>query len=212
MKTLFTFVFSLIIALLSQPVIASPNSASNSHTILVVGDSLSAAYGMHPEQGWVTLLDKRLESKGLPYHVVNLSTSGDTTSNGLYKLKNALSDPDFHPKIVILGLGSNDGLRGLSTKAMKDNLKQMIELSIKAGAEVLLIGFLIPTNYGPKYRAQFEKVFSDLGNQYHLKRIPFLLQDIIFKEDLLLEDGLHPNIKAQPIILETVWPELEKML
>ncbi len=206
--------YSIFIILIS---IASSSFAENIppennqiENILVVGDSLSAGYGIHPEQGWVEMMDKRLHEQKLPYQVVNISTSGDTTSNGLDKIDAALQD--YKPKIVIIGLGSNDGLRGLSTQAIKVNLTKLIEKSQIVGAKVILIGFLIPMNYGEKYRRQFEKVFKDLSSQYHLPNVPFLLQNIIDKPGMFLEDGLHPNEKAQPIILNTVWPILKKQL
>lgn len=208
---MFKFKPNLIIAFLLMLFYYPISAYSVEHqVILMVGDSLSAAYGMHPAEGWVSLLDKRLEEKGLPYQMVNISTSGDTTSNGLNKLKTALKE--YQPKIVILGLGSNDGLRGLPIEEIRKNLKQMILLSKEAGAKVLLIGFLMPTNYGKKYTTEFKNTFADLAKKYQLHFIPFLLKDIVMDSSLLLEDQLHPNSKAQPIILDNVWPELEKML
>lgn len=183
---------------------------STKATLLVLGDSLSSAHGIDPKKGWVSLLEARLEQEKLPYHVVNISTSGDTTRNGLEKLHNALKT--YKPSIVILGLGSNDGLRGLSTEAMYQNLNKMIEESQKAHAKVLLLGLLIPMNYGPVYRTKFEQVFKDLTDKYQLVKVPFLLDEVALKPEFMQEDGLHPNEKAQPIILDTVWPYLRKML
>ncbi len=185
-------------------------ATSSISTILVVGDSLSAAYGIPPEQGWVSLLEKRLEDNKYPYHVVNVSISGNTSSNGLTSLPQALKQ--YKPSIVIIGLGSNDGLRGLSTVAMQSNLSQMVELAKKTKARVLLAGFLIPVNYGPIYRKKFEHVFETVSDEYHLPRIPFLLEKVVLKPELIQNDGLHPNEAAQPLILDTVWPFLEKML
>ncbi len=178
--------------------------------ILVVGDSLSASYGIDPKLGWVTLLQQKLNKEQYPYRVINLSTSGDTTSNGLEKLPDALKA--YRPAVVILGLGSNDGLRGLAIPALKKNLSTMITLSKNANAKVLLIGFLIPPNYGPVYSEAFEQAFVDTAKKYQLQRVPFLLQNIALNPDLMQDDGLHPNEDAQPLILENVWPYLKKLL
>lgn len=193
----------------------NPNIQQSTHqgslkVILVVGDSLSAAYNIPQSTGWVTLLQKRLVSEQFPYRVVNISESGDTSSNGLSKLAEALKR--YKPNIVIIGLGSNDGLRGLSTSALQKNLTQMIEQSEQVDAKVLLLRFLIPLNYGPLYRQKFEQVFLDLAEEYHLQKMPFLLENIALQPDLMLEDGLHPNERAQQIILETLWPYLKKLL
>lgn len=178
-------------------------------TILVVGDSLSAAYGIDPNLGWVTLLQKKLKTDQYPYRVINISTSGDTTSNGIEKLPKALKE--YRPAIVILGLGSNDGLRGLAIPALKQNLSTLITLSKNAKAKVLLLGFLIPPNYGPVYSNAFQQVFVEVANRYQLQRVPFLLQNIALNPDLMQDDGLHPNEAAQPIILDNVWPYLKKL-
>lgn len=175
-----------------------------------MGDSLSAAYGIDPDKGWVALLDTKLKAHHLPYSIINASISGYTTSEGLTALPQALAD--YHPKIVIIALGSNDGLRGLSTQVMQQNLKKMIKLSLAAKARVLLVGFLIPVNYGPVYRTEFEAVFKDLANNYGLLRVPFLLQSVALNPKLMQSDGLHPNVDAQPILAETVWPYLQQLL
>jgi acyl-CoA thioesterase-1 len=175
-------------------------------TILVVGDSLSTAYGINPEKGWVSLMEKRIQESHLPYQVVNISTGGDTTSDGVEKLPKALKR--YHPAIVILALGSNDGLQGIQTTAIQNNLKQMIEFSKKNGSQTLLVGFLIPLNYGSVYRRKFEDVFINLANIYHLPRIPFLLKNVALNPELMQEDALHPNEAGQPIILDTVWTYL----
>lgn len=178
-------------------------------TLLVVGDSLSAGYGFDPKQGWVSLLNERIQKQGLPYRVINMSVSGNTTSNGVTSLPAALKE--YKPTWVIIGLGSNDGLRGLSTVEMKKNLNQMIEVSKAANAKVLLVGFLIPVNYGPVYRKQFEAVFQEVATRYQIPQVPFLLKDVALNPDLMQDDGLHPNAKAQPKLVETVWPYLKKM-
>lgn len=186
------------------------NETQTHKIILVIGDSLSAADGINPEKGWVSLLQKRLEQDKRPYRVINISSSGDTSRHGVEKLDGALKE--YHPSIIILGLGSNDGLRGLSTEAMYNNLSQMLEHAKQANARVLLIGFLIPMNYGPLYRKKFEAVYEDLAKRFQLPKVPFLLEKVALDPDLMQEDGLHPNEKAQPIILDNVWPYLKKML
>lgn len=187
-----------------------PFTIQAEQTILVVGDSLSSAYGIEPNQGWVTLLARRLEEHHLPYQVVNISTGGDTTSNGVEKLPKALSQ--YQPKLVIIALGSNDGLRGLPTQLLHKNLMTLINLTHKHQARVLLIGFMLPLNYGPQYRSQFETVYQNLTDKYHLIKVPFLLERIALIPQYMQADGLHPNALAQPIILENVWPYLLRVL
>jgi len=190
-----------LIAFISLPVLgwAAP-------TILVLGDSLSAAYGIGIEQGWVALLQKKLQALRYTYNIINSSNGGDTTSNGLERLPAALKQ--YQPAIVILALGSNDGLRGLPIDAMKNNLMQMAELAKQSHAKVLLVGFLIPLNYGPIYRQQFEQAFKDVADRYNLPRVPFLLENVALHPELMQADGLHPNATAEPIILDTLWPYL----
>lgn len=186
------------------------NIALANNTILVVGDSLSAAYQINPNMSWVKLLEKRLISENYPYQVVNISESGATSSRGVTLLQNAIKS--YHPNIVIIGLGSNDGLRGLPTEALQNNLIKMVDLSQKSEAQVLLVGFLIPYNYGRPYRQKFEQVFIDVATKYKLHRVPFLLDKFAEKSEFFLEDGLHPNEAAQSLILDTLWPYLKVML
>lgn len=179
-------------------------------TILVFGDSLSAAYGVRPEQGWVTLLTQRLQTQGYGYQVINASVSGETSSGGLERLPRALS---LHaPDILILELGANDGLRGLPVNAMHDNLAQMVRLAQAAGARVLLVAIRIPPNYGPRYTDEFGRAYGEIAQKYHLPLVPFLLEKVALDAALMQEDGLHPNAAAQPIILDTVWPHLKPLL
>lgn len=194
----------LCITLSLLPFVLSANE--NLKTILVIGDSLSTAYGIAPEKGWVSLMANRIQEEHLPYQVINISTGGDTTSDGVEKLPKALKR--YHPVIVIIALGSNDGLRGIQTTTIQNNLKTMIEASQQAGSKILLVGFLIPLNYGSVYRKQFEAVFVNLANTYNLPRIPFLLKNVALNPEFMQEDALHPNEKGQPIILETVWTYL----
>ncbi len=178
--------------------------------ILVFGDSLSAAYGIPKEQGWVNLLSQRVKDNQLPYEVANASVSGETTAGGLSRLPAALKQ--FKPSIVVLELGANDGLRGLPVDAMKNNLEKMIQASKQANAQVVLLGMLIPPNYGPKYTNGFKAAFLDLAEKYKTPFIPFFLNGISGHSDLVLEDGLHPNVNAQRKILENVWPTLKPLL
>ncbi len=179
-------------------------------TILVLGDSLSAAYGIPTEQGWVTLLQRRLTERGFPHRVVNASISGDTTSGGLSRLPTALEHN--HPAIVLLELGANDGLRGQSLMTMNDNLARMVELSQQAGARVALAEMRIPPNYGPLYTQKFQATFRELATRYDALLIPFLLDGVAGNPALTQEDGLHPRAEAQPRILDNVWSVLEPML
>jgi acyl-CoA thioesterase-1 len=179
-------------------------------TILVFGDSLSAAYGIPKEQGWVNLVAQRLKDNQFPYEVANASVSGETTAGGLSRLPAALKQ--FKPSIVVLELGANDGLRGLPLDAMKNNLEKMIQASKQINAQVVLLGMFIPPNYGPKYTNGFKAVYLDLSEKYKTAFIPFFLDGISGHSDLVLEDGLHPNVNAQRKILENVWPTLKPLL
>jgi acyl-CoA thioesterase-1 len=190
--------------------IALQNAVASAPTILVFGDSLSAAYGIRPEQGWVTLLTQRLQTQGYGYQVVNASVGGETSAGGLERLPRALK---LHaPAIVILELGANDGLRGLPVSAMRDNLVRMVQLSQGAGARVLLVGIRIPPNYGPRYTDEFARVYPELAQQYHLPLVPFLLEKVALDTTLTQEDGLHPNADAEPLVLDTLWPYLKPLI
>jgi len=177
-------------------------------TILVMGDSLSAAYGLSPQQGWVHLLAQRLSDQS--HQVINASVSGETTSGGLARLPAALKK--FKPTIVILELGGNDGLHNLGLAVMRSNLAQMIEQSQQAKAKVILIGMKMPSNYGKQYSQKFQNVFIELSKKYSTAFVPFLLEGLIGHPQFVQEDGLHPTAIAQPIILETVWQVLKDML
>ena len=191
-------------------VIALQDAAAADRTILVFGDSLSAAYGLKPEQGWVALLNKRLRTEGYGYNVVNASVSGETTSGGLQRLPRAL---DLNkPQILVLELGANDALRGLPLGNAKDNLSKMVELGEKADARVLLVGMRIPPNYGPKYTADFVRMYTDLSAQYRAPLVPFLLQSVALDGSKMQDDGLHPNALGEPAVLDTLWPQLVPLL
>jgi acyl-CoA thioesterase I len=185
-------------------------AAAQRRTILVFGDSLSAAYNLRADQGWVALLQKRLQTQGYGYDTVNASISGETTSGGLQRLPRALT---LHrPTIVILELGANDGLRGLPLGITRANLAQMIELGEREGAKVLLIGIRLPPNYGARYGNEFAMLFGELAGQFHLPLVPFLLQKVALNPDLMQSDGLHPNAEGEAPVLETVWPYLAPLL
>lgn len=179
-------------------------------TILVVGDSLSAGYGIEISQGWVNLLQKRLQEAGFPHRIVNASISGDTTRGGLARLPAALERHD--PAIVILELGGNDGLRALSLQEIKANLAAMIELSRQAGARLILVEMRIPPNYGPQYTEKFQALFGELAARYDLPLVPFLLTGVADNPALMQGDGIHPRAEAQPRIVDNVWPVLEPLL
>ena len=186
------------------------SSSAAAGTLLVLGDSLSAGYGLAPEQGWVTLLEQRLERQGLPWHVVNVSISGDTTAGGRARLPALLER--HRPDVLLLELGANDGLRGLSLAAMKDNLAAMIAQARAAGAQVLLIGMQMPPNYGPRYTERFSAIYRELAAEQEVPLVPFLLEKVALDPGLMLGDNLHPNARAQPLLLDTVWPALEPIL
>lgn len=186
---------------------ATPLQADERPALLIMGDSLSAAYGIEREQGWVHLLAERL---GEQARVVNASISGETTSGGASRLPELLRQHE--PQLVLLELGGNDGLRGLPPRQMQANLAEMIEASQEAGAEVLLLGIDIPPNYGSSYRDAFRSSYTELADTYDVPLIPFILENIALDEALMQGDGIHPTAEAQPRILENVWPELEKWL
>lgn len=174
------------------------------------GDSLSAAYNIPRERGWVALLQQRLTQQGFPHYVVNASVSGETTSGGLSRLPAAIKQ--HKPDIVLLELGANDGLRGLPISDMQRNLRSMIEDSQAANARVLLVGMKIPPNYGPRYTQEFAASYPQLAKQYDLPLLPFLLASVAGKTDLTQDDGLHPNTAAQAKLLDNVWNSLLPLL
>lgn len=176
----------------------------------MLGDSLSAGYGIKVQEGWVSLLAQRLASEGYGYKVVNASVSGETTQGGLARLPRqlALNKPD----IVILELGGNDGLRGLPLATSRANLQKSIALAKAANARVLLVGMLIPPNYGPRYGQEFRDMFTSLAKENSVALVPFLLDEVALKSGLMQEDGIHPNAQGQPRMLENVWPRLKPLL
>ena len=202
-RTLHCISLALLLSLASMAWAESPR-------ILVLGDSLSAAYGIDEEEGWVNLLDQRLEREGYPHRVVNASVSGETSEGGLKRLPRLLSE--HNPEWVILELGGNDGLRGYPVSDLADNLTAMIQLSREQGAEVVLLGMQIPPNYGPRYTDQFTAVYPQLAQEEDVPLVAFMLEGIATKDELMQRDGIHPNAEAQPKILENVWPMLREGL
>ena len=179
-------------------------------TLLVYGDSISAAYGMDQEQGWVSLLANRVAIDRPHYKVVNASVSGETTGGGVTRLTKSL---EFHqPDIFVLELGGNDGLRGYPISNIRSNLDLIIQQAKATGARVLLIGMVLPPNYGRRYTLAFEKIFSSLAEEHDLPFVPFLLDGISTGKALVQRDGIHPTAEAQPSLLEEVWPSLMPML
>lgn len=178
--------------------------------VLVVGDSLGAAYGIDPRQGWVALLGERLTENGHPHRVVNASISGDTTGSGVARLPRALR---VHgPTVVVIGLGGNDGLRGYPVADIRANLAAMIETSQRAGAGVVLVGVSIPPNYGHEYRRRFRAMYEELAEQYAVPLASFAIEDVASTPGMLQDDGIHPTAAAQPMMLELVWPGVVESL
>lgn len=177
---------------------------------LVVGDSLSAGYGIEAGQGWVNLLQDRLAAEGFNYNVVNASVSGDTTSGGLARLESAL--PRLQPEIVVIELGANDGLRGIQLPVIEKNLKSMVEKSLDAGARVALLGMRIPSNYGPRYADQFHDLYDKVAKHHGIPLVEFFLDGVALNPRLMLPDRIHPNAAAQPRLLDNAWPAIEAAL
>ncbi|MET0658807.1 MAG: arylesterase [Steroidobacteraceae bacterium] len=184
--------------------------ASQQPTILVMGDSLSAGYGMRITQSWVALLEQRLRQAGYGYRVINASVSGETTGGGRARLSRALAQ--HQPTILILELGSNDALRGLPLTTMRANLDAMITSAQGARASVLLVGMRIPPNYGEAYSSQFSATFSALSRKHGIPVVDFLLDKVALQPALMQADQLHPTVQAQPILLDNVWPQLLPLL
>jgi len=178
--------------------------------LIVLGDSLSAAYGIPVDRGWVNLLDQRIRTQGHKYRVVNASISGETSQGGLTRFPGLLERHD--PAIVIVELGANDGLRGYPVSILARNLVEMAEMTASAGGQLVLLGIQIPTNYGAAYTQTFNQVFGDVGNRDDVTLVPFLLDGIAEELDLFQSDGVHPTAEAQPIMLDNVWEVLEPLL
>ncbi len=207
MHTISLYVRSIALSallLIALPVLASQN------TVLVLGDSLSAAYGVPSETAWVELLRDRIESQDLDWTVVNASISGETTDGGLRRLPGLLEAHD--PTIVVIELGGNDGLRGFPPNVIESNLANMIEQVRDTGATPLLVGMQIPPNYGQRYTTMFADIFPTLSDRYNTPLVPFFLDGIYVQDGLMQGDGIHPTEEAQPRLLNNIWPKLEPLL
>ena len=207
MHTISLYVRSIVLSalfLLTLPALASQN------TVLVVGDSLSAAHGVPSETAWVELLRDRIDSQELNWTVVNASISGETTDGGLRRLPGLLETHD--PTIVIIELGGNDGLRGFPPNVIESNLANMIEQVRGIGATPLLVGMQIPPNYGQRYTTMFADIFPTLSDRYNTPLVPFFLDGIYDQDGLMQGDGIHPTEEAQPRLLDNIWPKLEPLL
>lgn len=208
MDTLLLYARSMLLVLfttLAAPALASPN------TILVMGDSLSAAYGVRSEAGWVQLLRQRLEQNGLSqWEVVNASISGETADGGARRLPELIEK--HAPEVVIIELGGNDGLRGFPPNVIESNLASMIEVTQQSGAQALLVGMQMPPNYGPRYTRMFADLYPTLSDRYNTELVPFFLDGIYNHENMMQPDGIHPTEQAQPKLLDKVWPVLVPML
>lgn len=180
-------------------------------TIMIVGDSLSAGYGIQPQQGWVYLLQKRLDQQYPKQHkVVNASVSGETTSGALARLPKLLQT--HKPQIVVIELGGNDGLRGQPPQMIQKNLGQLVQISQQAKVQVIIFGMKIPPNYGTAYSKAFENNYKTVSQQYKVKLLPFFLEGVAGKKELIQNDQIHPNAKAQPILLNTAYPYIKSSL
>jgi len=184
--------------------------AANPPTVVVFGDSLSAGYGIDVDQSWTALLQSRLETQGYEHRVINASISGETTEGGKTRIGAALEN--FRPDLVILELGGNDGLRGFPPSVMKDNIRTIIQTTQLHGAEIVVLGIRIPTNYGPRYTRAFEGVYRELAAELDVRWIEFFMDGVALNDDLMQDDGIHPNAEAQPLLLDNAWPIIRDAL
>lgn len=199
----------IFVSLLLLLVTAKATSAEPP-TVLIFGDSLSAGYGIEVDQSWATLLQARLEEQGYEHRVVNASISGETTAGGATRIDTALND--FSPDLIILELGANDGLRGFPATRIKANLETIVQRAKASGAAVILLGIRIPTNYGPRYSAEFEGVFRQVAKDFDVRWIEFFMEGIALNNELLQDDRIHPNAVAQPMLLDNAWPIISATL
>lgn len=197
-------------ALLALLLVAALPAFAAERTVLVMGDSLSAAYGLAPEQGWVALLAERLRAESPGWKVANASISGETTAGGASRIAGELQR--HQPEVVVIELGANDGLRGLDLAQTRANLERMVEAAKAAGARVLLLGMRIPPNYGPDYTQGFERNYQALADEHEVALLPFLLEPIAMDRDAFQADNLHPVADAQPKLRDHVWPALAPLL
>jgi acyl-CoA thioesterase I len=206
--------YLILCLLLALPVLASgaAEPSASSRTVLVLGDSLSAAYRIAPESGWIALLEQRLmqQEPQRRYHIVNASISGETTAGGLARLPKLLADNA--PALVLVELGANDGLRGLALEEIRANLQRILKACRDAGAKIVLVGIELPVNYGPQYREGLRNLYRDVAHEFNVPLVPFLLEGVATDPTLMQDDGLHPVAAAEPRVLDTVWPVLAPVL
>lgn len=201
----------LLAGLLLMPMLACAKGQDTRAAVLVVGDSLSAAHNIPAASGWVNLLQQRVKQQITPPPaVINASISGETTAGALTRLPGLLEK--HRPSVVVIELGGNDALRGLTPAQLRGNLEEMIVASQQAGAKVLLLGIDVPPNYGPAYRQRLRQTYAELAKAYKVPLLPFLLEGVALKPNLMQADGLHPTAAAQPQVLENVWPLLKPLL
>ena len=196
---------TLVVLLLTTGV-----QAAEPPTVLIFGDSLSAGFGIDVDQSWATLLQNRLAEQGYEHRVVNASISGETTEGGAARIDNALGT--FKPDLIILELGGNDGLRGFPPARIKSNLEAIVTQAKVSGAAVVLLGIRIPTNYGTRYTQAFEAVYAEVAEDLGVEWIEFFMQGVALNDELLQEDRIHPNVAAQPILLDNAWPIIRATL
>ncbi len=185
-------------------------SADAQTTVLVLGDSISAAYGIQREQGWVHLLSERLAGIDPVYQVVNASISGETTGGGLARLPAVLATHD--PAVVIIELGGNDGLRGYPVARIRSNLEQLVVTADPDRRDIILVGMQIPPNYGPRYTRSFQGLFEDISAEYDVALVPSFLESVALQPELMQRDGIHPKAEAQYLLLDTLWPHVWPLL
>ena len=189
---------------------ATPAQHAATKNVLVLGDSLSAAHNIPVEAGWVHLLEVRLKQMEPGWSVINASISGETSLSGRNRLPGLLAQ--YQPRVVVIELGANDGLRGLPLTDLRANLVAMIEAAQHAGAKVLLLGIEMPVNYGPRYRDGLRAIYTDLAHEKHTGLVPFMLAAVALNPALMQEDGLHPVAAGEPAVLDTIWPQLKPLL
>lgn len=189
---------------------ATGGHAADVPTVLILGDSLSAGYGIDVDQSWAALLQARLREQGYEHRVVNASISGETTEGGAERIGPALEN--FAPAVVVLELGGNDGLRGFPPQRTRENLEKIITASRASGAEVALLGIRIPSNYGPRYTQAFENAFRETAETFGVPWIEFFMDGVALDEELMQADGIHPNASAQPVLLDNAWPAIREAL
>jgi acyl-CoA thioesterase-1 len=203
-------VMALLLALAWPGVVVSAAAAAEGGKVLVMGDSLSAAYGLAPQQGWVALTAERLKAEHPGWTVANASISGETTAGGASRIAAELAR--HKPAVVVIELGANDGLRGLGLEQTRTNLERMVVAAKQSGARVLLLGMRIPPNYGPQYTEGFERNYRDLAEKHAVALLPFFLEPIATDRDAFQADNLHPVAEAQPKLRDHVWPALTPLL